>query len=125
MKKKIYTNRELNILNYKEALKYDKRTYFQYYVTLLFQKQLILFSFYPDNYNLISIKIILFFLSFSLYFSINGLFFSDDTMHKIYEDKGSFNLLYQIPQILYSSLVSAVINTILKQLALSEKIYSH
>ena len=48
-------------------------------------------------------------------------FFSDDTMHKIYEDNGAFNILFQIPQILYSSIISAVINMILKQLSLSEK----
>ncbi len=52
---------------------------------------------------------------------MNGFFFSDDTMHKVYEDKVSFSILYQIPQILYSTVVSAVINMLLKQLALSEK----
>ena len=118
---KSYTSRELNSLNYQEALIYDKRSYFQYYGSLLLQKQLILFTFCPDDYNLYSIKIVLFLLSFSLYFSVNGLFFSDNTMHKIYEDKGAFNILYQIPQIMYSTVVSAIINTVLKQLSLSEK----
>ena len=118
---KKYNNRELNVLNYKEALIYDKRSYFQYYCSLLLQKQLILFTFFPYDYNLYSIKIVLFLLSFSLYFSINALFFSDDTMHKIYEDKGAFNILYQIPQIMYSSVISSIINIILKQLSLSEK----
>jgi hypothetical protein len=42
-------------------------------------------------------------------------------MHKINEDNGNFNLLYQLPQIFYSSVVSAIINMILKQLSLSEK----
>ena len=42
-------------------------------------------------------------------------------MHKIYEDNGEYNFLFQIPQILYSSVVSSVINIILKQLSLSEK----
>ena len=42
-------------------------------------------------------------------------------MHKIHEDNGTFNIIYQIPQILYSSIVSAVINMILKMLSLSEK----
>ena len=50
-----------------------------------------------------------------------AFFFSDDTMHKVYEDNGSYNLINQIPQILYSSVISAVINIILKQLCLSEK----
>ena len=60
-------------------------------------------------------------MSFSLYFTINGFFFNDDTMHKVYEDNGSYNFLNQLPQILYSSVISAIINMILKQLSLSEK----
>ena len=113
---------ELNSLDYDVALLIDKRTYFQYYWSLLKRKQLILFTFIPANdYNLFSVKICLFLLSFSLYFTINGFFFSDETMHKIHEDKGKFNIVYQIPQILYSTIITAIINMILKQLSLSEK----
>ena len=42
-------------------------------------------------------------------------------MHKIYEDQGSFNFIYQIPQILYSTIISSVINSIIKTLSLTEK----
>ena len=42
-------------------------------------------------------------------------------MHKIHKDNGSYNIFIQIPQILYSSVISAVINMILKTLSLSEK----
>ena len=119
---KHYNDEELNTLDYELAILIDKRTYFQYYLSLLKKKQLILFTFLPaDDYNLMTIKICLFLLSFSLYFTVNGFFFSDDTMHKIHEDHGKFNIIYQIPQILFSSIISAVINTILKQLSLSEK----
>ena len=64
----------------------------------------------------------LFFFSFSLDFTINTLFFNDDTMHKIYEDKGKFNFLFQIPQILYSTIISRIIDSIIKTLALSQDI---
>ena len=63
----------------------------------------------------------LFFFSFSLDFTINALFFNDDTMHKIYEDKGKFNFLYQIPQILYSTLIGRFIDSLIKNLALSQE----
>ena len=117
-----YNDQELNNMEYKKALLYDKRTYFQYYYSLLKKKQLILFSFFPSNdYNLLLIKINLFLVSFSLYFTINGFFFSDSTMHKIYVNKGEYNIIYQIPQILISSAISIIINIILKLLALSEK----
>ena len=41
-------------------------------------------------------------------------------MHKIYEDSGEFNLSYQLPQIIYSFLISYVINFITEYLSLSE-----
>ena len=114
-------DQELNTLKYELALLIDKRTYFQYYWSLLKKKQLIIFTILPTNdYNLITLKLSLFLLSFSLYFTINGFFFSDETMHKIHEDKGAYNIFYQIPQILYSSVISVVTNMILKLLSLSE-----
>ena len=80
-----------------------------------------MFSFAPYNdYNSKIIKIFLFFFSFCLDFTINALFFSDDTMHKIYEDKGKFDFLYQMPQILYSTIISKVIDSLIRKFALSQ-----
>ena len=97
---------ELNLLNYIEAIKLDHRSYCEYYISLIKYNHPIIFSFIPfDDYNSYIIKLFLFFFSFCLDFTINALFFTDDTMHKIYKDKGKFDLLYQIPQILYSTLI--------------------
>ena len=82
-----FNDYEMNNLRYNDAIKYDKRTFFNYYISLLKTKHLILSSFIPINdYNLISIKISLFWLSLSSYFAINGFFFNDETMHKIYKN---------------------------------------
>ena len=114
-------DQEINNLKYEDALKIDKRTYFEYYWSLLKKKHLILFTFWPSNdYNLFPIKVSLFLLSFGLYFTINGFFFSDDSMHKLYEDKGKYNIVYRIPEILFSTIISAVINVLLKILSLTE-----
>ena len=122
LKYKKLTEQELNTLESELAVEKDKRTYFQYYFSLLKKKQLILFTFLPaDDYNLLSIKISLFLISFSLSFTINGFFFTDETMHKVYENNGIFDFLFQIQQILYSTIISSVINTTLKLLSLSEK----
>ena len=56
-----------------------------------------------------------------LYYTINALFFGDSVIHKIYEDGGSFNFIYQIPQIIYSSLISSILSVILKALSLTER----
>ena len=116
------TDFELNSLQYKDALKYDQRSYFQYYFSLLRTKHLIIFTFYTkSDYNSRIIKICLFFFAFVLYYAVNAMFFNDSTMHQIYEDQGNFNFIYQIPQIFYSTLISSAIKTILNALSLTER----
>ena len=116
-----YNDEELNDLNYDLALKIDKRNYCQYYYSLLKTKHAIFFTFCNNtDYNLKIIKIDLFIFNLALEFTINAFFFSDDTMHKIYEDKGDFDLLYQLPQIIYSSIISHVFNYVLEILSLSQ-----
>ena len=125
MDKKILKRKEfeLNLLNYQDALKIDHRNYCQNYYHLLKYNHQISFSFASYNdYNILIIKKFLFFFSFSVDFTINTLFFTDDTIHKIYQDKGKFNFLYQIPQTLYSTIIVEFIDTIIKKLSLSQYI---
>ena len=118
---KIYNSYELNELDYDLAIDLDKRTYFQYYCSLLRKKHMILFTFFPSyDYNLVTLKISLFLLTFSLYFTIDGFFFTDETMHNIYINNGAFQFIYQIPLILYSSFITSFIYSLLKYLSLSE-----
>ena len=113
---------EINKLQYKEALKYDKRNFFQYYLSLLRNGHILFFSFVPNkDFNSMHIKICLFMISFANYFTVNALFFSDSTMHKIYTNKGQYNFIYQLPKIFYSSLICSVINTLLKFLSLTQQ----
>ena len=117
-----YNEYEMNTLPYNEAIKFDKRTYVQYYFSLLKIKHLIIVSFFPSkDYNSRIIKIYLFFFSFSIYFTVNALFINDDTMHQLYESGGSYDFIYQIPQILYSSFISSILHSILRTLSLSER----
>ena len=106
---------------YKEALEIDKRTFFQYYLSLLRTKHLLIFSFYTTkDYNSRIVKINLFIFNFALTYTVSAFFFDDSTMHKIYEDGGGFNLEYHIPKIVYSTIISCLITTIVKLIALSE-----
>ena len=115
-----YKNDELNELTYDLALEYDKRSYCQYYIALLKAKHIFIFSFCnTEDYNSRLIKIDLFFISFAVYYTINALFFNDDTMHKIYVNKGSYDLETQLPITIYSSIISTIFNILLTLLALS------
>ena len=114
-----YNDYEINTLNYKDVLLRDNRTYIKYYISQLKRKQ---FTFYTkDDYNSFIIKISLFLYNFSIYYFVNALFFTDSTMHKIYVEKGNYNFIYQLPNILYSTIISGVNNFIISYLSLSEK----
>ena len=118
-----YSHKEMNEFNYKKAIKNDGRTYCQYYVSLILTKHSLFFSFKPAfDYNSYTLKIFLFFFLFTLNFVVNALFFNDATMHQIYEDKGSFNFIYNLPQIALSALISGIIGAIIQYLALTSSI---
>ena len=119
---KSYNDFEMNNLEYNNALIQDNRSFCQMYVSFIKTKHPIYFTFLLENdYNSRIIKICLFIFSFSLEYSINALFFNDSTMHKIYEDRGDYNFIYQLPQIIYSFLISLVITKLLSHFILSEE----
>ena len=112
---------ELNTMNYRMALEHDKRTYWQYYWSLLKKKHMIILTFVSnDDYNVFLLKFCLFVLSLALFFAINTLFYNDDSMHSIFSEQGRYNLIYQIPKTLYSTLISSITTFILKKLSLSQ-----
>ena len=115
-----FKDEELNTLPYNLAILYDKRKYCGFYASLLKIQHNFINSFMNNNdYNSKIIKIDLFFIGFAIYYTVNGLFYNDDTMHNIYKRKGKFNLEEHIPIIIYSFLISTILNTLLNLLALS------
>ena len=112
---------EINQYLYEYAIKFDDRSFCEYYISLIQTKHALIFSFYYNNdYNSKIMKIDLFFVNFIINYTISALFFTDKTIHQIYEDKGKYKILYQLPQIIYSTIISSILNTILKLFALSE-----
>ena len=120
--KEYYNDYELNSFGYEKALKYDKRTKIQYYMSLIKTKHPIIFSFVPlDDYNSSLIKASLFLILFSIIYIINALFFNESTIHKIYKDGGIYNFVFFIPKIFLSFAISHIIYTIIKYFTLTER----
>ena len=55
--------------------------------------------------------------------ALNVFFFSDETMHKMFVDYGKYNFVQQIPQIVYSTIVSQIIQIFIGFLSLTDKHY--
>ncbi len=113
---------ELNNLEYVEAIELDKRPFSQVYWAILMREHIILFTFFSCNdYNLFYIKITRFVFLLCTDMAMNAFFFSDDSMHKVYINYGKYDFIQQIPQILYSSIISHVIEIILCYFSLTDK----
>ena len=74
-----YIDEEINGLPYVIAIKYDKRNYCQYYGSLIKTQHNLICAFCNNNdYNCSIIKINLFFIGFTIEYTINALFYNDD-----------------------------------------------
>ena len=117
-----FNDYELNSLSFEKALEYDKRTFLQYYFSLLRTKHPIIYLFNTINdYNSRIVKFSIFLLLFSIIYILNALFYNKDSIHKIYENQGQYDFKFFLPQILYSFLISQILYISIKYLSLSEK----
>ena len=117
-----YSSLELNSFQYTDALENDKRTYFQFYISLIKEKHILFFTFNKKkDYNLNIIKICFLFFSFSLFLAVNAFFFNDLIFHRIYLDYGKFNFVIVLPHIIYSIIITSLINELIKKLSLSNQ----
>ena len=114
---------ELNTLTYKEALQYDKRTFFEYYISFIRTKNMIIFAFCPlSDYNIRIIKICLFLIFFVIHYTFNTLFFTKGLIHKIYKDGGKYNFSSVSSKIICSFLISYFLCSLIRYLSLSERL---
>jgi hypothetical protein len=116
-----YTEFELNNSSYKIALLYDKRLFWKYFFSLVKFEHLLFFAIVPSkDYNSRAIKICIFLFTFALFFADNAIFMNEDAIHNIYENHGTFDFIYQIPQIIYSNIISFIIDKLIRFLSLSQ-----
>ena len=119
--KNYFNDYELNTMNYLEAVIYDKRSCCSYYLSLVKTKHPLLFGFCPinDNNSLI-IKSCIFFETYHIGYFINYLFINENTIHRLYEENGIYDVFYFLPQIGISFGISNLIAIIIKYIFLSE-----
>ena len=53
--------------------------------------------------------------------AMNVFFFSDETMHKMFINYGKYNFIQQIPQIIYSTLITKLLELLLCFLSMTDK----
>ena len=115
------SNYELNELEYEEALELDNRNFFKTYWYLIKREHIILFTFFNWNdYNLFSIKLSKLFLSVCSDMAFNVFFFADESMHRMYENGGGYDFVGQFAQMVYSTIISQILQIIVNYLTMTD-----
>ena len=76
-----------------------------------------------DDYNLLYIKLSRFVFLFAGDMALNVFFFSDDSMHKLYLNCGKYDFILDIPQLIYSTIFSQLIEVFICFLSLTDKYF--
>ena len=119
-----YSDYELNGMEYEKAIKSDKRSLFQIYISMLKREHLIIFTFCNcKDYNLLSVKLSRFIFLIVGDMALNTFFFSDESLHKLFLNYGKYNFVQEIPQIIYSTIISSIIEIFLCFSSITDKYF--
>lgn len=115
---KEYNEKEINELDYEEAIIYDKRHYCRIFWYKLKEKQILVNAFFSkDPLKPLSIKLLVIIFSFSCYFVINGFLYNEEYVSTKLKSEGNKSFLEyisdSIERILYTSIVGGVISFII------------
>ena len=106
---------EMNFMPYSEAVLKDKRSFFQYYVSLLKSRHLII-SIFINDYNSILIKISFVLLIFGICIGVNTIFFNDESVQRIYLKKGGYSIVENITSHMMPIMIAAIAASFVKSI---------
>ena len=119
---KNFDDYELNNMGYEDACQNDKRSCLRTYWSMIKREHYIIFTFISRNdYNLFYVKIERFFILICTEITMNGLFFVHETMYK--KQNGGLSFAQKLPQIIFSLIVSHVIEVILCYLCMTDIVF--
>ena len=122
-----YLSTSLDDMEFDDAIVKDKRTFCEYLTENLKEKQMIAFTFIAkDPLKIRIIKIMLFLLTFVLYFVVIGLFYSEEYIDELYnidsKEEGFFDFIPRsIDKFIYTTFVSIIISYIIECFFIEEK----
>ena len=121
-----YLKTEFDDMEYDDAIKYDTRTFCEYFKDKLLENQIFLNTFFnKDSLKPMTIKVILLLLNIDLYFVINGLFYSEsyisELFHSTEEEKFFSFFPRSISRFFYTSVVGVIVSTIMGCIFIEEK----
>ena len=121
-----YLKTDVDDMDYDDAIKNDHRSFCNYFCDKLKERQIIMDTFFTkDILRPISIKVILLLLKIDLYFVVNGLFYNEEYISKLFysnEEEKFFSFFPRsISRFIYTTLVGVIVGIIIGFLFVEEK----
>ena len=121
-----YLKPELDDMEYDDAIKFDKRDFCEFFIDILKQRQILIDTlFNKEKLRPMSIKIILFLLNVDLYFVINGLFFDEEYLSRLFNSNEKESFFSFIPRSIsrffYAVIVGFIVKIIIDCIFIEEK----
>ena len=121
-RKEYLSEYEMGDLSYENALQIEDRNNSNYYFALLKEKNKIISTFLNNSdYNIQSIKISTFILEFVLALTVNALFYNDEAIYQINQEKEDTSVISQYSRVIYSAIISGFLNYIIELIAFTQK----
>ena len=115
------TDEDLQDMDFEEAIIQDKRSYLRMYWSFLIDSQIILGTFYTENYlSLLVIKLSFLVFTFEISFFLNALFYTDDYISDAYHNNGILDFVSGLPKSIYSFIATLITTNLLRMLSNSK-----
>ena len=112
---------ELQDMEFNEALEQDKRGLIRIYWSYLVDSQIILGTFFTENYlDLLIIKLSFLMFTFQISFFLNALFYTDEYISNAYHNEGTLDFYSGLPKSFYSFIATSITTNLLKMLSNSK-----
>ena len=96
-------------MEFEEAIIYDKRSFLKMYWSFLVDNQIILGTFFTDNYlNLFAVKLSFFIFTFQISFFLNAFFYTDEYISDAYHNDGVLDFITSLPKTIYSFIATYI-----------------
>ena len=111
---------DLQDMDFKFAVIKDKRSCLRIYWSYLVESQIILGTFFTENYlDLFVIKFSFFICTFQISFFLNALFYTDEYISNAYHNDGILDFVTGLPKSIYSFIATLIITNLLRMLSSS------
>ena len=112
---------DLQNMDFKYAIIKDKRSCLRIYWSYWIESQIILGTFFTENYlDLFIIKFSFFTSTFQISFFLNALFYTDEYISNAYHNQGILDFFTGLPKAVYSFIATLITTNLLKMLSNSK-----